>query len=1153
MKYKHSAICLLLFFTGLSFADTSLSACANLTATDTYTLNQSVSISGATCFNITAVNVTFNCAGFSITGNNSTGTYGVYSGQSYTTVKNCNIGNFSTAIQFKNSGFNRVTNSSISTTYTEGPDQANLFIGGFGISFISVENSSIDSNYIFSPFGAHIFTVYTDINLVARNNTVANNIITGDRFFMKGSYDSHISNNKINASDGWWLVVNGDNDTVENNLMRGIGGNGVIFYIGTEGPLTPSPQVGNFVINNTIITTGDGVMGGWQIRKVLIENNTLVGDGATALMIDGGGVATNLTVRNNNMTSATNTVFFAVNSLANNNVFTSNNITATSNYPIYYEGGNYDNQFFSNIINATAGTDIYIPSGNGTFINNTIAGSVWANIGGSATFNNSTTGNRYYFANGTEAWGFYNITDSNGDHWADGGNNRPFNATLLTGGQWTGNGADWFPWTGTSGCGNINTAGATNALSNNISINGATCFNVTAANVTIDCSGYSVTGNNTATTYGIYSNQLNTTVRNCAISNFASNAYFNGASNSAITNSNFSTGPYGFASSPLSYCENFHSILLTNLQNVTVANNNIFSSSNSTAACFDSVSYVNFSCNSIVGASGFNYVRSNYTTVAYNNISSVNGSLGVTFGPQNGATTNKIGYFNTFTHNSITVSNIPSNSNAVRVRANVNMTISYNTIYSDTLGGLLFSTSTDNASVLYNNITYAAQASSAGTPSGLIGPVSGTVQGNIIRAGYGYGLFALYSSPIFKDNIISSNNSTALYSSTSGNSIFVNNTFTTLNASSPEVLLVSCTNDTFYWNNFTNTSGLYVNDSSGANYYNTSINGQPAGNIWFNVMNGSIKMNGSVPSPFTGLYYASSGTGYPYNNTTSQQGTLYKLAGNVTDYAPLVYMPPANVTLSSPANGFSTSNANPSFAWNAVSTGGINLNCILYIDGGASVSGVTEANGTLYSTMSSSLLSLGSHTWYVACGSAANAIGSSDIWSITITQIANPTQNTNNGGGSIPAPYVVPVQPSTQPAEQPTSPPTQPAEPPAQEITPTSASAAVTGAEAALNNAIGEGKDVSSAIQKLNEAKAALEEGDYEKAAQLAQEALSMAESAKTKQSPSALVNQEAETTLTPAQKDTALGIGAIFGILALVAVAGIAVFLFLGRRKKVL
>jgi hypothetical protein len=106
-------------------------------------------------------------------------------------------------------------------------------------------------------------------------------------------------------------------------------------------------------------------------------------------------------------------------------------------------------------------------------------------------------------------------------------------------------------------------------------------------------------------------------------------------------------------------------------------------------------------------------------------------------------------------------------------------------------------------------------------------------------------------------------------------------------------------------------------------------------------------------------------------------------------------------------------------------------------------------------------------------------------------------------------------------------------------------------AEAVLNTAIGEGKDVSGAIQKLNEAKAALEEGDYEKAAQLAQEAFNMAESAKTKQSPSALVNQEAETTLTPKQKDTALGIGAVFGILALIAIIGVGVFLFLGRRKK--
>jgi len=71
-------------------------------------------------------------------------------------------------------------------------------------------------------------------------------------------------------------------------------------------------------------------------------------------------------------------------------------------------------------------------------------------------------------------------------------------------------------------CGDLlNETGALYTLNASTSIDGSTCFTVTAANVTLDCNGFNVVGNNTGSTYGIYTNQLNTTVRNCNIGNFA--------------------------------------------------------------------------------------------------------------------------------------------------------------------------------------------------------------------------------------------------------------------------------------------------------------------------------------------------------------------------------------------------------------------------------------------------------------------------------------------------------------------------------------------------------------------------------------------------------------------------------------------------------
>ena len=101
------------------------------------------------------------------------------------------------------------------------------------------------------------------------------------------------------------------------------------------------------------------------------------------------------------------------------------------------------------------------------------------------------------------------------------------------------------PWEGLAtgtGAGNVscgdalNVTGATYTMNASSAINGSTCFSITAANVVLNCNGYSITGNNTASTYGVISTQLNSTIRNCIISGFYNGIYFNGADNSTIDN-----------------------------------------------------------------------------------------------------------------------------------------------------------------------------------------------------------------------------------------------------------------------------------------------------------------------------------------------------------------------------------------------------------------------------------------------------------------------------------------------------------------------------------------------------------------------------------------------------------------------------------------
>ncbi|MCX6771859.1 MAG: right-handed parallel beta-helix repeat-containing protein [Candidatus Micrarchaeota archaeon] len=111
---------------------------------------------------------------------------------------------------------------------------------------------------------------------------------------------------------------------------------------------------------------------------------------------------------------------------------------------------------------------------------------------------------------------------------------------------------------------------------------------------------------------------------------------------------------------------------------------------------------------------------------------------------------------------------------------------------------------------------------------------------------------------------------------------FINNTI--INATNLLYLDENATGNIFYWNNFTATSGYYISDSGSGNLYNTTINGKPEGNIYANVMNGVVQVQGNVSSRNgQGLYIGMNGTGYPYNAANSQG----KIAGSAVDYAPL--------------------------------------------------------------------------------------------------------------------------------------------------------------------------------------------------------------------------------------------------------------------------
>ncbi|HIH30706.1 TPA: hypothetical protein HA243_04855, partial [Candidatus Micrarchaeota archaeon] len=95
---------------------------------------------------------------------------------------------------------------------------------------------------------------------------------------------------------------------------------------------------------------------------------------------------------------------------------------------------------------------------------------------------------------------------------------------------------------GTHGIGITYGTNNNNTLRNNtISISGSYSgiYNgLAATNLTIDCAGATITGNNSSNSYGIYSNGFNTTIQNCNILYFANGIYFQGAANGSVQDSN---------------------------------------------------------------------------------------------------------------------------------------------------------------------------------------------------------------------------------------------------------------------------------------------------------------------------------------------------------------------------------------------------------------------------------------------------------------------------------------------------------------------------------------------------------------------------------------------------------------------------------------
>ena len=123
-----------------------------------------------------------------------------------------------------------------------------------------------------------------------------------------------------------------------------------------------------------------------------------------------------------------------------------------------------------------------------------------------------------------------------------------------------------------------------------------------------------------------------------------------------------------------------------------------------------------------------------------------------------------------------------------------------------------------------------------------------------------------------------------LMDSASNNSTIIRNNIT--GNISPTISIYGY-NNTFILNRINATgAAIYINDTTGANFYNSTYAGKNQGNAYANVLNGSVNISGLTLSSLPSLYIGFNGSGYPYNNSTSGGKFVCSFSG-CGDKAPL--------------------------------------------------------------------------------------------------------------------------------------------------------------------------------------------------------------------------------------------------------------------------
>ena len=978
--------------------------CGTLDSPGTYLMNQSIinDTLVTPCINITSQNITLNCAGYTISSAPPVSL--IYTNQINTTIKNCNfaamasgesfieLNKANNSYVFNNTGLQREYGVRLTDTY-----------------YTRIENNTLR---IQDPGIGAIYLNTSDFNNIT-GNIIANN--PGEGIVLVTSKNNLIEKNTLSVSyrRSVYLQTSSTGNIINNNNI----------YNCTS---TTLPCIYITGSNNNTISNSSFNLSASDIIYIDTSNNTLL---------------ENL----NLYESAKNLTRLTGNSLNTKLLNVS-----------------YDNEAFESV---ASGSELIRKWYYRAYVNDTVTGAVIQsanvtayNVSNSYQFNLTTDATGYtglgeiidYVNTGTKTYySNYNIYAVNTSYPSL---NHSFNASLGN------NYLDIFSLSsaGSSSCGNLDVAGRTYTLTANLIPSGsiASCINITNQNITLDCAGYWIS-NTTLAVSGIYSNQINTTIKNCNITmSFSSPGYginLAGANNSKLINNTANSNYRGIY---LLY-NSSNNILSGNTANANNhsgiaiylgSNNNTidsnFISLNPIGVYLNSSSYNNLTSNIINTSSSDCIVLrlSSNNNIIFNNTLTP-GRIGIYIG-SNSNNNQIIGnyqaispmsgiYLNSSSNNTISGNTFIGNSQAGinLYMGNYNNLILNNTANSNVVGVYLYQNSnnntienntansnTDSGIYFYSNSGNNATGNSLSLNKygiTLYTSSSNVLTNNNISSSSTYGIYLLLSANnnIFDNGKVSSSIQDLVYLSSSNNNLFRNVQLTT--TSGVHATLTSSSINNTFLNVSEDSSGLesvalgsqlikawwykaYVNDSSGNNVSNANVTAYNVSNSYqFNL---TTDATGYTPLQSIIDYVNTGGTATYYSNYT-----IY--AGN-TSYPTVSHSYNATSNQNNYKDVFSLDNSAPAITiilplnnsnFNISSVGfNVSMNensswCGISISGAANQTMTLNSTGTGGNYTNSSIAD-GSYNFIVTCNDTSNNYGVSSRYNFLVDSVF-PTLN----------------------------------------------------------------------------------------------------------------------------------------------------------------